>query len=40
MAAWIRFIQALEDDFGNVIGADRVEMPFNSMMMELFQGSD
>ena len=38
--AWIRFIQALEDDFGNVIGSDRVELPFNSRMMEIFQGSD
>ena len=38
--AWIRFIQALEDDFENVIGADRVEKAFNSRMMEIFQGSD
>ena len=30
--AWIRFIQALEDDFGNIIGSDRVEKPFNSKM--------
>ena len=40
MTAWIRFIQALEDDAGNVTGADRVEMPFNSRMTEIFQGSD
>ena len=38
--AWIRFIQTLEDDFGNVIGANRVELPFNSRMTEIFQGSD
>ena len=38
--AWIRFKQALEDDFGNVIGFDRVELPFNSRMTEIFQGSD
>ena len=38
--AWIRFIQALEDDFGNIIGADRVEKPFQSKMMEIHQGSD
>ena len=38
--AWIRFIQALEDDFGNIIGSDRVEKPFNSKMTEIHQGSD
>ena len=38
--AWIRFKQALEDDFGNIIGFDRVELPFNSRTMEIFQGSD
>ena len=38
--AWIRFRQALEDDFGNVIGFDRVEKQFNSRMTEIFQGSD
>ena len=38
--AWIRFRQALEDDFGNVIGFDRVELPFNCRMTEIFQGSD
>ena len=27
MTTWIRFRQALEDDFGNVIGFDRVEFP-------------
>ena len=40
MTAWIRFIQALEDDAGNVIGDDRVKMPFNSGMTDVFQGSD
>ena len=40
MTTWIRFRQALEDDFGNVIGFDRVEKPFNSRMTEIFQGSD
>ena len=38
--AWIRFRQALEDDSGNIIGFDRVELPFNSRMTEIFQGSD
>ena len=38
--AWIRFIQALEDDFGNVIGFDRLRLPFNGRMMEIHQGSD
>ena len=33
---WIRFKRALEDDFG----FDRVELPFNSRMTEIFQGSD
>ena len=37
--AWIRFIQSLEDDFGNVIGADRVEKPYHKMT-EIHQGSD
>ena len=37
---WIRFRQALEDDFGNVIGFDRVRLPFNSRMTEIFKGSD
>ena len=37
---WIKFRQVFEDDFGNVIGYDRVEMPFNSRMTEIFQGSD
>ena len=40
ITAWIRFIQALEDDFGNIIGSDRVEKPFNSKMTEIHQGSD
>ena len=30
----------MEDDFGNVIGFDRVELPFNSRTTEIFQGSD
>ena len=38
--AWIRFRQALEDDFGNIIGVNRAELPFNSRMTEIFQGSD
>ena len=38
-AAWIRFIQALEDDFGNIIGSDRVDKAFNSRMTEIYQGS-
>ena len=38
--AWMRFRQALEDDFGNVIGFDRVELPFNSRMTEIFQDSN
>ena len=40
MTVWIRFIQALEDDFGNVIESDRVRLPFNSRMTEIHQGSD
>ena len=35
--AWIRLRQALEDDFGNIIGSDRVEKAFNSRMTEIFQ---
>ena len=38
--AWIRFIQALEDDLGNIIGSDRVEKAFNSRMTKIHQGSD
>ena len=38
--AWIGFRQALEDDLGNVTGYDRVRLPFNSRMTEIFQGSD
>ena len=38
--AWIRFIQVLEDDFGNIIGSDRVEKAFSSRMKEIHQGSD
>ena len=37
---WIRFRQALEDDFAYVIGYDRVRLPFNSKMTEIFQSSD
>ena len=40
MTAWIRFIQALEDDFGKIIGSDRVELPFNTRIMDIYQGSD
>ena len=38
--AWIRFIQSLEDDFGNIIGVNRVEKPFHSKMTEIHQGSN
>ena len=38
--AWIRFRQTLEDDFVNIIGFDRIELPFNSRMTEIFQGSN
>ena len=38
--AWIRFIEALEDDFGNIVGSDRFEKVFNSRMMEIHQGSN
>ena len=38
--AWIRFIQALEDDFGNIIGSNRIEKAFNSRMTEIHQSSD
>ena len=38
--AWIRFIQTLEDDFGNIIGFNRERLSFNSRMTEIFQGSD
>ena len=37
---WIRFIQTLEDDFGNIIGSDRVEKPFRSKMTKIHQGSN
>ena len=40
MTAWIRFRQALQDNLRNVIGSYRVELPFNSRMTEIFQGSD
>ena len=36
MTTWIRFIQELED----VVEINRVELPFNSMMAEVHQGSD
>ena len=38
--AWIRFIQTLDDDFGNIIGFNRAELTFNSRMKEIIQGSD
>ena len=40
MTAWIRLMQALKDDVGNVIGAHGDDKVFNSSMMEIFQGSD
>ena len=36
MTTWIRLIQ----EFGHVVEIDRVEMAFNSRMMEVHQGSD
>ena len=39
-AAWIRFRVEVEDENGNVIGVDRVRLPFNSRMTEILQGSD
>ena len=39
-STWIRFIQSLEHDFGNVIGVDRADKAFNSWMIDIFQGSD
>ena len=36
MATWIRFIQESED----LVEIDRVELAFNSRMMEVHQGSD
>ena len=38
--ASIRFRQTLENDIGNVIGFHRAELPLNSRMTEIFQGSD
>ena len=38
--SWIRFIQTLEDDFGNIIGFNRGRLPFSSRMTEIFQDSD
>ena len=40
MTAWIRLIQTLEDDFGNIIGFNRKRLLFNSRMTEIHQGSD
>ena len=37
---WIRFIQALEDHFGNIIGSNRIEKPFHSKITEIHQDSD
>ena len=37
---WIRFMVKLEDGIGNIIGVDRVRLPYNSRMTEIFQGSD
>ena len=36
MTTWIRFIQ----EFDDVVEIDRVELAFNSRMMELHQGSN
>ena len=36
MTTWIRFIR----EFDDVVEVDRVELPFNSRMMEVHQGSD
>ena len=38
--AWIRFRMEVEDENGNVIGVDRVSLPFNSRITEVFQGSN
>ena len=38
--AWIRFRVEVEDENGNVIGVDRVRLPFNSRMTDIFRGSD
>ena len=40
MTTWIRFRVEVEDGNGNIIGVDRVRLPFNSRKMEIFQGSD
>ena len=40
MVAWIRFRVEVEDENGNVIGVDRVEKAFNSMVMETSQGAN
>ena len=36
MTTWIRFIQ----EFKDLVEIDRVELPFNSRMTEVHQGSD
>ena len=38
--AWIRFSVEVEDENGNVIGVDRVRLPFSTRMTEIFKGSD
>ena len=40
--AWIRFrVEVhLQDENGNVKDIDRVKLPFNSRINEIFQGSD
>ena len=38
--AWIRFIQAVEDDFRDIIGYNRADLAFNSRIMEIHQDSD
>ena len=38
--AWIRFRMEVEDENGNIIEVDRVRLPFNSRMKEIFRGSD
>ena len=36
ITAWIRFRKEVEDENGNVIGVDRVRLPFNSRMTDIF----
>ena len=40
MTPWIRFRQALYDDFGSIIGLNRERLPFSRRMTEIRQGSD